>query len=63
MSGGLALCLAWQCSGSPEVGPPREGQAWGNESLSNQKAILRLFPSRTSIEVPRIVRRLSQGAA
>lgn len=36
---GLAIFLAWECLGSPEVGPPGEGQAWGNESLSNQKAI------------------------
>lgn len=46
------------------MGPPGERQTWGNEKLSNQKAILRPFPSRTSIEVPkRIVRRLSQAAA
>lgn len=31
-------------SGSPEVGPPAEGQAWDNESLSNQKVIPRPFP-------------------
>lgn len=41
-----------------------DAQAGGYESLSNQKAILRPFPARTSIEVPRrTVRRLSQDAA
>lgn len=61
---GLALCLA-PSAHVVQSGPHQgRGQAWGNESLSNQKAILIPFPARTSTSVrQRTVRKLSQDTA
>lgn len=60
---GLAPCLAPSAQivySGPHWG---RGQTRGNESLTTQKAVLRPFPTRTSISVPqRTVRKLSQGS-
>lgn len=52
LGGGLALCLAPSTQivhSGPHWG---RGQARGDESLSQQKAVLRPLPARTSIRAP-----------